>query len=52
MTKSEDPDQTAPQGAVCSGSSQFCQSDVSLYLDFYGRQLLKHYAKYSERKIY
>ena len=29
MTNSEDPDQTAPQGAVCSGSLQFCQSDVS-----------------------
>ena len=28
MTNSEYPDQTAPQGAVCSGSSQFCQYDV------------------------
>ena len=33
MTNSEDPDQTAPQGAVWSGSSQFCQSYLSYYSD-------------------
>ena len=29
MTNSEDPDQTAPQGAVWPKSSQFCQSYFS-----------------------
>ena len=40
MTNSEDPDQTAPQGALCSVSSLFCQSYLSLYLEFYGMQQL------------
>ena len=29
MTNSVGPDQTAPQGAVWSGSSQFCQACLS-----------------------
>ena len=42
MTNSADPDQTAPQGAVWPGSTQFCQTNLSFYLDFYGIQHLKH----------
>ena len=43
MTNSEDPDPTAPQGAVGSGSLLFCQSYLSLYLDFYGIQYVKKF---------
>ena len=44
MANSEDPDQTAPQGAVWSGSSLFCQSYLSEFLDFYGIQHFQNYA--------
>ena len=49
MTNSKDPEQT--QGAACSGSSQFCQSDVSWYFDFYGRQHLQNIMQ-NIREIY
>ena len=46
MTNSEDPDQTATQGAVWSGLQCFVSPYLSLYLEFYGIQHFKHYAKY------
>ena len=41
MTNSEDPNQTVPWRADSSVSSLFCQSYLSLYLDFYGIQYFK-----------
>ena len=32
MTNSEDTDQTAPSGAVCSGSALFAQTHMSHYI--------------------
>ena len=34
MTDSVDPDQTAPIGAVWSGSALFAQTCLSLYVEF------------------
>ena len=36
MANSVDPDQTAPLGAVLSGSSLFAQKNLAQYLEFLG----------------
>ena len=43
IANSEDPDQTAPLGAVRSGSALFAQSVCPVILDHYGSDLGLHY---------